>query len=185
MIIRQATYIEATNKTIECIQNKDSSILYIVYEEPLVVRGSEEIPNEEYISEHNINIFDIRTGGGTIVVGQGDIGIGFASPDTDRINNALWRIRDMFIEYLRTKDIAVELSDNDLMINGYKCASYSSKAISNDMCFGAFQFSVNVDLELIRNICNKPMVKIPKGLSEFGITTEEIIDNIVLNIGEV
>ena len=34
---------------------------------------------------------------------------------------------------------------------------------------------VNVDLEAIKNACKKPMVKVPKALSEYGITTEEMV----------
>lgn len=33
---------------------------------------------------------------------------------------------------------------------------------------------MNVDLEDIKKICKKPMKKVPKGLSEYGITTEEV-----------
>ena len=33
---------------------------------------------------------------------------------------------------------------------------------------------INTKLEDIKKICTKPMVKVPKGLSEYGITTEEV-----------
>ena len=34
--------------------------------------------------------------------------------------------------------------------------------------------SVISQLDHIKTICRKPMVKVPKGLSEWGITTEEV-----------
>lgn len=58
--------------------------------------------------------------------------------------------------------------------NTYKCGSYSSRRYG-DILYSAFHVSINCNLELIKNICNKPMVKIPKGLNDFAITQEDVI----------
>ena len=34
--------------------------------------------------------------------------------------------------------------------------------------------SMSVDINLIMNICKKPMAKVPKGLNDFGIYEEDI-----------
>lgn len=41
-------------------------------------------------------------------------------------------------------------------------------------CYTAGFISMNVNLDHIKAICKKPMEKVPKGLSEYGITTEEV-----------
>ena len=38
-----------------------------------------------------------------------------------------------------------------------------------------YQISINQDLDVIKHACTKPMEKIPKALSEYGITTEEMV----------
>lgn len=43
---------------------------------------------------------------------------------------------------------------------------------------------INTNLEHIKAICRKPMQKVPKGLSEYGITTEEV-EEMFLNFCEV
>jgi lipoate-protein ligase A len=62
---------------------------------------------------------------------------------------------------------------NDILIDGYKISGLSATP------YGALQYStihigINTNLEDIKTICTKPMIKIPKGLSEYNITTEEI-----------
>ena len=39
-----------------------------------------------------------------------------------------------------------------------------------------FQISINQDIKAIENICYKHSVKKPKALSDFGVTTEEIVE---------
>ena len=164
-----------------CFQNPNHpETAYIVYDKHYVVAGSDNPPRYDYIQEHNIDMFHITTAGGTIVVSEGDIGIGIFD-DVDVVNSYLSNLKESVVSYLRELNLNVTDEDNDILIDGFKVASYSSKAINGSRyAFGVFQFSVNVDLELINNICTKPMRKIPKGLSEYGITTDEIIENIVL-----
>ena len=50
------------------------------------------------------------------------------------------------------------------------------KAAGYQWTYELVQISINQDLEVIKNVCLKPMVKVPKGLGEYGVTTEEIID---------
>jgi hypothetical protein len=40
--------------------------------------------------------------------------------------------------------------------------------------FSSAALSINIDLDHIKAICRKSMNKVPKGLSEYGITTEEV-----------
>ena len=80
-------------------------------------------------------------------------------------------------EYLQTRGLNVVLDNNDVLVDGYKTASCAGKALEPDFrwIYTCFQISINQDLEAIKNICKKPMVKVPKGLGEYGITTEEML----------
>ena len=65
--------------------------------------------------------------------------------------------------------------NNDVLVDGYKVAS-GCETIHNGFNYMGYQISLYQDLETIKNVCNKPMVKIPKALSEYGITTDEMVD---------
>ena len=45
----------------------------------------------------------------------------------------------------------------------------------NGVVYTAIHISIGMDLDLIKAICTKPMVKTPKGLQDYGITQDEII----------
>ena len=87
---------------------------------------------------------------------------------------------------MKEKKINVIIADNDLLIDGkYKCGSYSSRRF-NDILYTAVHISIRADVDMIHSICLKPMNKLPKGLSEFGITTDEIKNFIIKNtIGDI
>ena len=50
-----------------------------------------------------------------------------------------------------------------ITITGHGCIDFTC-------CF----LCLNVNLDHIKAICKKPMKKVPKGLSEYGITTAEV-----------
>ena len=179
MEITQVNQKELYLQAINCINNEEEKALYCIYDKNYVVVGVEQQPNFEYIENNNIEIFDIPTLGGTIVVNRGDIGFGMASPSLAKANAFIFRAKDNLVSLLTNKNLNVSTEHNDVMIDGYKVASCCS-ILKNNMALSVFQLSLNVNLELIQNICTKPMVKIPKGLSEFGITTEELIENVVI-----
>ena len=60
------------------------------------------------------------------------------------------------------------------MIDNYKVAS-GCECMEGDFLYMGYQISIYQDIEIIKHACNKPMIKIPKALSEYGITTEEML----------
>ena len=108
---------------------------------------------------------------GVIVSQKGDVGIAYVSKNRE----TTWGVDLLksLAKYLQEKNISAVFVDNDLLLDGYKVAGVS-KTLLNDVAFFALHISINVDLDLIKNICTKEMVKIPKGLNDYGITTEEI-----------
>jgi len=84
---------------------------------------------------------------------------------------------DMLYRYLRDKHLNVQINGNDILVDGYKVSGNFSQYIGpkRDTLFG-IHISLNVDLDVIKHYCDKEMNKIPKGLSEYGITREELLD---------
>lgn len=161
----------------DSIEKQYEKGMYVVYDDTYVVCGNHEKPNYDYIQEHNIKIFDIATEGGTIVVSSGDIGFGLvAHYQSDKTNKYLKFAKEKYLDFFTKKGLNVSVENNDVLVDStYKVASYSSHRYG-DYVFGVFQLSVNVNLDLIHHICQKEMIKIPKGLSEYGVTTEELLD---------
>ena len=145
------------------------------YTERQVNYGFAEKPNFEYCAEHGIPCVDIGRMGGAFVVNKGDIGLGHVAKGFD--NTVGYEIYMKFTEYLKNKGLNAEANDNDILIDGYKVFGWASKHYQQqDATFITCHFSMSVDIELINAICTKPMNKIPKGLSDFGVTREEVIN---------
>ena len=137
-----------------------------------VGRNTEDQYNKEYCEQHNIELLQFPNQGGVIVLSSGDFDIGHFSKDHDTGFN--FKFAEVFINYLKNKGINASLEGNDILIdNKYKCGSFSSR-IYGEILYSAFHISIGMNLDLISNICTKPMVKIPKGLREYGIDTEEV-----------
>ena len=80
-------------------------------------------------------------------------------------------------EYFRSKGInSVRQDNNDVLVDGYKVASGAEVDLPNGFRYAGYQISINQDLDTIKRVCKKPMVKVPKALSEYGITTDEMKD---------
>ena len=70
------------------------------------------------------------------------------------------------------------MCSSDLLADGKKVASWARATLITGWVQTVAHFSVNVDVDLIRQICTKPMVKVPGALSDYGITAEMIWDDI-------
>jgi hypothetical protein len=155
------------------IKNKEESIAWGVATDNVIVTGRNAI-NEEYCKENNLDVYYSTNEGGTIVLSSGDVEFNIFRyggwKDGENIINKI-------LEYLKTRIENISLQGNDLLVdNKYKVGSYSSKNTGNEFLYTGIHLSVNVDLEMIKNICLKPMNKIPRGLSEYGVTTGEMVE---------
>lgn len=78
-------------------------------------------------------------------------------------------------EYFMKRGLnSVKQDNNDILVDGFKVASGAEVTLPNGFQYVAYQISINQDLEAIKHACLKPMIKVPKALSEYGITTEEM-----------
>lgn len=80
------------------------------------------------------------------------------------------------VQYFKDKGMnSVRQDNNDVLVDDFKVASGAEVTLPNGFQYVAYQISINQDIETIKHACLKPMVKVPKALSEYGITTEEIV----------
>ena len=133
--------------------------------------------NTEYCDEHNIKYYMGKINSiGTGVVTKGSIVLTVKR----KMENGGESLSDSFSkalsEYFVKKGLpSVRQDNNDILVEDGKVAS-GGEIIINGFNYMGYQISINQDVEAIKNICTKPMVKIPKALSEYNITTEEIKD---------
>jgi lipoate-protein ligase A len=78
------------------------------------------------------------------------------------------------VELAVLKGYNAVIEKNDLLIEGYKTASYSYRPVLGGT-YVAMHLSMSVNIDLIKNVCKKPMVKVPKGLNDFDIVEEDIL----------
>lgn len=161
----------------EVIKNRKQCFVYGVPDGNYVFTGTTNSCNCEYCEKNNVKILPIPNEGGVIVVNKGDVEIAIFKDNGYDICRKYMKI--LFNE-LKTKIPNISLEGNDMMIDGkYKCIGSSSRNLSHPLTpyvYTAIHISLDVDLELIKHICQKEMKKIPKGLSEYGFTTEEVIN---------
>lgn len=149
--------------------------LYLVNEQTEVNYGDARDLDLEYCEKHNIPAYWANRAGGTIVCSKGNIGIAvvFSVEKGWQCMNLLNTLNT----YLINKGLNSTIDENDILIDGYKVASTCERRVENhlDRIYLTAQISINQDIEAIKNICKKPMIKVPKGLGEYSVTTEEML----------
>lgn len=132
--------------------------------------------DENYCVQNNIPVFRVQRLGGAIVSHPNDYDFVVIEPKTyDGSRPALFQ---KLIHTFLKNNLTAVFENNDLLVDGYKVASYSYRELDNGMLYLAMHISMSVDLELIKSICKKEMIKIPKGLNDFGIY-EDTIDKLI------
>lgn len=153
----------------------DSFTMLCTTENLSVNYGDEDSIDMDVCEEHNVQLFHENRQGGAIVMFPGNI----AFHDIRRGNTFLfhYNFMDEFTEWLRSKGLDATTSRNDIMVDGKKVAGAIVELYKEhpNIAFFGSVVSVNADVELIDKICTKEMVKVPGALSDYGITTEEVI----------
>lgn len=143
----------------------------------LVLKGRGEF-NEEYTTANNIKVIQGINIGNPIILFEGDVEYGLFIDNGG--NGTMQYLLDKSIEFLRDKGLDATLDNNDILVDGtYKVCGCALTLLPNNRVYYALHFSINIDMDVIKNICKKKMVKIPKGLSDYGITTAEVRDFII------
>ena len=158
------------NEATSYIQGGLHRIAYVVVDSPVAIVHRKYQVDEALCKEMGYDVVESYNNAGTIISNAGDVLIGhFAQPD----NGWYDRFISHFIEWLINKGLNAVYESNDILVDGYKvCGMCITRYGRIDYTGGII--SMNVNLEHIKAICRKPMKKVPKGLSDYGITTEEV-----------
>ena len=170
MEIIKPTQNEWMPEVIRHIKGGIHKIGYVVIERPVAIVHRKTQVDEDVCNALGYDIVESYNNAGTIVSNAGDVLIGhFAQPE----NGWYDRFIAYFVDWLKAKGLNAEFASNDILVDGYKvCGMCITRYGRIDYTGGII--SVNTNLDHIKAICKKPMVKVPKGLSEYGITSEEV-----------
>lgn len=170
MEIKKVTQTEWLGEATSYIMGGLHRIAYVVVDSPVAIVHRKTQVDEEVCKALAYDIVESYNNAGTIVSNAGDVLIGhFAQPE----NGWYDRFIAYFLEWLKAKGLNAVYESNDILVDGHKvCGMCITRYGRIDYTGGII--SVNCNLDHIKQICRKPMKKVPKGLSEYGITTEEI-----------
>jgi len=162
----------------EFIDSPNEETAIIILKATEAVYNDNSSCNLEYCDMHNIRAYKGRINTmGTGVMTSGSL-ILILKRNMKDVGEALSdRFSKALAKYFTEKGLpAVRCDNNDVMVDNGKVAS-GGEIFTNGFNYMGYQISVNQDIEAIKNICtDKPMIKQPKALSDFGITTEEMLE---------
>ena len=171
--LKLADYVQVISTA---IANKQPCCLYAVLPKNIVYKGKGEI-DKEYCQEHNIEIYNSVDFGGGIVGFEGDLVFIILKQDGWNIGEELGVLVK---DYLVDCGLNANIANNDVLIDDiYKVASYSSANTGDGFIYTAIQITFNADNEIIRHICKKDSVKIPRGLTYYNIDKDDLLHNIL------
>ena len=152
------------------IESGKHDIGYIVIENPIAIVHRKTQVDEALCHELGYFVYESFNNGGTILGNNGDI---MFSHVAEPKNGWIFRFAECFIEWLKSKGLNAEFVDNDILVDGCKVCGICITRYGR-IDFSSGFIGINTNLDHIKQICKKPMVKVPKGLSDYGITTEEV-----------
>jgi len=162
----------------QLLTDKQEHFEVMVHKETEVAYGWDEDFNKKYCDEHNIPYYAQKRDGGTIICAKGNIGIAFVYNNQKYKKWMLVKLLDDLCNYFIQRGLKATRSRNDILIDGYKVASGCGYNLEPDYkwSYEGAQISINQDINAIKNICLKPMIKIPKALSDYNITLDELLN---------
>lgn len=140
--------------------------------------GDDATIDKEWCDSHNIPYLkvDLLSHIGCIIAVSGNILLDIKKK-CDGGESICDKFSKCLCEYFKGRGMnSVRMDNNDVLVDDYKVASGAEVTLPNGFQFVAYQISIYQDLDTITHACTKPMVKVPKGLDEYGITTQEMVD---------
>ena len=142
----------------------------VMVESPVVFCFHDRFADKEICTDLGYEVVEAFYNGGTIICNKGDMAFAhFGAIE----NGWMMRFIDYFLDWLKAKGLNATYESNDILVDGFKvCGLCITRYGRIDYTAGFI--GINTNLDHIKAICRKPMNKVPKGLSEYGITTEEV-----------
>ena len=163
----------------ECLSGHEGAVIHLT-ESPCVWVGLlDDVYDQEECKKHNLSVHQGHYYAGAIVNMPDDVSICITTWGNTTIGYDICQaVKNLLIG----KNIEVAEDVNDILADGKKVASYCSVMQVSGWCQTVVHISVGkMDIDLVKAICKKPMIKIPGSLSEYGITSDDIIP-VVQNI---
>ena len=157
------------------LKSQDNETAIAIIKNTEVIYNNNSDCNIEYCDKHNIKYYKGKIDTiGTGVVTAGSLVLTVKRKMDNGGENLSDKFSKALSQYLIKKKLpSVRQDNNDILVNNGKVAS-GGEIIVNGFNYMGYQISINQDIEAITNICTKPMIKVPKALSDYGITTDEI-----------
>lgn len=159
----------------EKIQSRSSITYCVIGEQTVVSYGMENDCDVQWCEANHIPAYNIHRSAGCCVCATGSVNIAdIRKHKGEFVENRI--LRD-FADWLSEKGIAAELNHNDILVDGKKVAAAGGYNLAPDFTwqYTGIQISINQDYEVIANACKKPSTKKPGALSDYGITTDEVV----------
>lgn len=154
------------------IVNQKHCIAWGIQDTGVVLVPKVGVVDEQLCYNMGYMVYESFNIGGVILTNAGDFEIAhFGAFDNGWVN----RCADSLADWLKEKGLNAEHKDNDVLVDNYKVCGTCVTRYGN-IDYTGIHVGINTKLEDVKKICTKPMVKVPKGLSEFGIATEEVKD---------
>lgn len=170
---RNAEYFESVAN--ECLAGREG-IVVCINADVCVWTGELNTLNLAECKRRNLYVGRGRYLGGSIVNMPGDLSICITTWGNSELAP---KIVDHAAEWLAERGINITRDENDVLADGKKVISWARAITLQGWCQSVVHFSAGaMDLELVREICTKPMKKIPGALSDYGITADMIWDEI-------
>lgn len=165
--VNQPDTCSEIKKNIEC---GNHTAFRVMVDAPAAFVHKERQVDKELCEEMGYEVYEAYYNGGTIIGNEGDMAFAhFGEPD----NGWMMRFAAYFMAWLEGKGLRACFERNDILVDGFKvCGLCTTRYGRIDYTAGFI--GVNTNLDHIKRICRKAMHKVPKGLAEFGITTEEV-----------
>lgn len=142
-----------------------------VWDECAVHYGDDSHFDARAAIDAQCRLVDLQRKGDAFVTQPGDIGYAHITRNEDHFNQALGR-------FIADKLIAlgheVHFDGNDWLVENKKFMGTMRINITPTLHFYGGHISLSTDNALIQKVCLKPMEKVPCGLSEYGITQEQV-----------
>lgn len=170
MEVLKVTQKEWLKKAISYIQGGLHKTAYLIVDSPVVGVYRKSQADEEVCNALGYEVVETYNNASTVVHGKGDILFGHFCP----IENGWYsRFINYFVNWLKSKGLNAEYTDNDILVDGYKVCGMAITRYGR-IDYTAGFIGINTNLDHIKKICKKPMNKVPKGLSDYGIITAEV-----------
>ena len=168
-------YMAADARDFETMANRETGeTVALIHDTPCVWTG--KLPTLDLAACERLGLYVGRGKyhGGSIVNMPGDLSLCVTTPTKSEIAR---RIVDAAAEVLSEAGAAVTRDGNDVLADGEKVVSWARARVQNS---GKWQSVVHfsagtMDLDLVRQICTKQMLKIPGSLSRYSITANDCL----------